>query len=268
MEPNPVTTEKLVELFATPPLLPETEYDRKALADAVLLEIPFEGQRLAGYSWGSGPSVLLAHGWASRASHMVPLGRVLIKAGFHVVAFDQPAHGRSLKKGQANRSSMPEFARAIATVGRSLGPLHGLVGHSLGGAAAALAAGGSPILPGLQVATGRLVMISSPAGALSIVESYCSEQGLKERKEELIQAIQDGYGFPIEAYNVGPSLQNCTARVLIVHDQEDAEVPFQEALQLRQACPASKLVTLQGAGHGGILSSRTMLKSVRDFLVD
>ncbi len=268
MTPNPITTEKLVEQFATPPWLPETEYDRKALSDATLLEIPFENQSLTAYAWGSGPSVLLAHGWASRASHMAPLARMLLKAGFRVVAFDQPAHGRSRKPGQANRSSMPEFARAIATVGQRLGPLHGLIGHSLGGAAAALAAGGSPVIPGIQLSTERLVMISSPAGALSILESYCQEKGVPERKEDLIRAIEGGYGFPIEAYAVDPSLRNCSARVLIVHDQEDAQVPFAEALKLHQACPASQLVTIQGAGHGGILSSRTMLKSVRDFLAN
>lgn len=268
MTPNPITTEKLVEHFATPPWPPETDYDRKALSDAALLEIPFENQLLTAYAWGSGPGVLLAHGWASRASHMAPLARVLLKAGFRVVAFDQPAHGRSHKPGQATRSSMPEFARAIATVGHRMGPLYGLVGHSLGGAAAALAVGGSPVIRGIQLPTERLVLISSPAGALSIVESYCRENGLPERKEELMRAIEEGYGFPVEAYAVDPSLRNCSARVLIIHDQEDDQVPFAEAEKLHLACPGSQLVAIQGAGHGGILSSRTMLKSVRDFLVD
>ncbi|MGZ4975479.1 MAG: hypothetical protein ACXWDN_22190, partial [Limisphaerales bacterium] len=70
---HPKTTEELVALFATPPLVPETDYDRRALTDASPLEISFEGQLLAGYVWGSGQTVLLAHGWASRASHMMAL---------------------------------------------------------------------------------------------------------------------------------------------------------------------------------------------------
>ncbi len=266
MTSDPSNIERLVERFATPELPPETDYDRKAVADAAPLEIPFEGRQLAGYVWGAGPTVLLAHGWASRASHMVPLARALVKAGLKVVAFDQPAHGRSLREGQSRRSSMPEFARAIAAAGLAAGPLHGLVGHSIGVAAAALAVGGSPVIPGVRLAAERLVLISAPAGALSILDSYCREQGLQNHRAELIHGIEAGYGFPMEAYEVTPSLQACTCRLLILHDQDDPQVPFADAQKLHQACPASQLVTTQGAGHGGILSSRLMLKAVRDFL--
>lgn len=268
MTVNLGSTDELVELFASPSLLPETDYDRKAVSDATVFEIPFEGMHLAGYSWGTGQTVLLAHGWASRASHMVPLGRVLVKAGFRVVAFDQPAHGHSLKQGRVNRSSMLEFARAIAAVGQAVGPLHGLVGHSIGGAAAALAVGGSQVIPGIQIAAERLVMISSPASALSVIESYCREKNLQDRKDELIRGIEAGYGFPIEAYAVAPSLKHCTAHILIIHDRGDVQVSFEDATHLHASCPASQLMITEGLGHGEILGNRAMLKAVRDFLVE
>jgi pimeloyl-ACP methyl ester carboxylesterase len=257
----------IVALFATPLILPETDYDRRALADAASLEFPFEGQSLSGYTWGSGPVVLLAHGWNSRASHLAPLARTLAKAGFRVVAYDQPAHGRSLKNGRPNRSSMPEFARAAAAVAGILGPLHALVGHSLGAAASALAAGGSVVVPGGKVATERLVLISSPAGTTSILDSFCRNNHVEDRRDELVRGIETGYGLPIQAYAVDPSLRSYAGRVLIIHDQEDAEVPIADARILAAACPSAQLLVTHGAGHGEILGNRTMFKAVRDFLV-
>src|SRR3546814_14653267 len=55
--------------------------------------------------------------------------------GYAVVAFDQPAQGRS----DGRRSTLPEFARTLAVVGRHFGPAAALIGHSLGGADAAVA---------------------------------------------------------------------------------------------------------------------------------
>ncbi len=257
----------IVNRFATPLVNPESDYDRRALADAAPLDLPFEGQNLSGYAWGSGPAVLLVHGWNSRASHLAPLGRMLAKAGFRVVAFDQPAHGRSLKEAGANRSSLPEFTRAVASVAGSLGPLHALVGHSLGAAASALAAGGSVIIPGIRTATERLVLISSPAGTTSIIDSFCRNNGVEDRKEELIHGLEAGYGFPLQAYAIEPALRRYPGRVMIVHDQQDAEVPVSDAQILAAACPSAQLLVTQGAGHGEILGSRTMLKAVREFLI-
>ncbi|WP_425463028.1 hypothetical protein [Luteimonas granuli] len=50
-------------------------------------------------------------------------------AGYAVVAFDQPAHGRTC--GQ--RTNLPEFIVALSRVAAAFGPAAALVGHSLGG---------------------------------------------------------------------------------------------------------------------------------------
>lgn len=259
-------TTDILDLFCTPPLIPETDNDQKVLADAELLDIPFEGQTLKGYAWGEGRPVLLAHGWGSRASHLASLGRILAKAGFRVLAYDQPAHGQSLKQGQANRSSLPEFCRAIATVAGE--PLYALVGHSLGAAASALVAGGSPVVPSARVSAERLVLISSPSNVISIISQFCRMTGLHHRRDELNREIEAGYGFALDAYAVDAALSNCSARVLIVHDPDDGEIPFSDALTLRKACPSARFAEIKGAGHREILGNRMMLKAVREFLIE
>jgi pimeloyl-ACP methyl ester carboxylesterase len=67
---------------------------------------------------------------------MSGLARALVGAGFRVVAYDAPAHGESTGRF----ASLPEFARALADVAEALGKIHGLFGHSLGGAAVAMKA--------------------------------------------------------------------------------------------------------------------------------
>lgn len=256
----------ILDHFCTPPATPETDIDQKVFADAEHLDIPFEGQSLKGYAWGEGPLVLLAHGWGSRASHLASLGRILAKAGFRVLAYDQPAHGQSLKRGKANRSNLLEFCRAISTVARA--PLFALVGHSLGAAASALVVGGSPVVPHARVTTERLVLISSPASVMSIISQFFRMTGLHERRDELNREIEAGYGFALDAYAVDPALSRCAARVLIVHDPDDGEIPFSDALMLRKACPSARFVETKGAGHREILGNRSMLKAVREFLIE
>ncbi len=128
----------LLPRFCTPPLVDETESDRKALDGAREGEVAFECRTLTTYTWGGGsggPATLLAHGWASRASHMAIIARGLARQGHRVVAFDQPAHGRSRDKGGTTTNGF-EFGRAIAAVGRACGPFDAVVGHSLGAASA------------------------------------------------------------------------------------------------------------------------------------
>ena len=78
--------------------------------------VRFEARTLITYTWGEGKGVLLAHGWASRASHMALIARGLARRGFRAVAFDLPAHGRSRFHGGSPLSSGFEFGCAIRAV--------------------------------------------------------------------------------------------------------------------------------------------------------
>ena len=64
--------------------------------------------------------------------HAIPAAgsQPLRGAGYAVVAFDQPAHGRS----GGTRTTLPEFAAHLLAVAQRFGPAAALIGHSLGGA--------------------------------------------------------------------------------------------------------------------------------------
>lgn len=140
----------LVRRFCTPPFIPFTEFEKRALEDANEMSLPFEGDLLAGYCWGEGKTVLLVHGWGSRSSHVAFLGRFLAQAGFKVVAFDAPAHSSVDALPKKSTSNMFESCHALYAVAKSIGPLYAIAGHSFGAACAAFMVSGIGAIQGVQ----------------------------------------------------------------------------------------------------------------------
>lgn len=92
--------------------------------------------------WGSGPPVLVLHGFTGSAAAMDPLTTRL--EGFTVVAPDLVGHGRSESPSDPDRYTVPamaEQALAAAAVGH---PRVHLLGYSMGGRTALAAACAAP----------------------------------------------------------------------------------------------------------------------------
>src|SRR5262249_63894 len=92
-------------------------------------------ESIAVYTAGSGPRVLLVHGWEGNASDFALMSESLQSMGYGVVTFDQPAHGRSTGR----QTTLPAMSRAVLDVARASGPFVAVIGHSLGGSATLLA---------------------------------------------------------------------------------------------------------------------------------
>jgi alpha-beta hydrolase superfamily lysophospholipase len=83
-----------VTLASLSPRLPLKPEDRQVLDAAQRFEFGAGVRRMA-WRWGSGPTVVLAHGWGGRAGQMVKLANALVRAGFEAVLFDGQGHGES-----------------------------------------------------------------------------------------------------------------------------------------------------------------------------
>jgi pimeloyl-ACP methyl ester carboxylesterase len=258
----------ILERFCTPTAGTESGADGSALSGAEAVEISFEGERLAAYTWGSGPNVLLAHGWGSRAAHLALLARVLAQAGYRVTAFDGPAHGRSRKTSSPNQSSLFEQCRALSSVAATLGPIHAVVGHSLGAAAAAFTLAGHGLASPYKFSAERLVMVSCPPGIAWFIGHFCADSGERDRAGELQEKLQNAFGFKVEDYVVSDVMDRVDAGILIVHDENDEYISVEDARRIRQARADAKLVLTQGSGHQKILVSRAMLRAVKEFLAE
>jgi pimeloyl-ACP methyl ester carboxylesterase len=259
--------EDLLMKFCTPPSAPLAEHDARALADAERIWFDFEEDRLEGYGWGKGKTVLLLHGWGSRASHLAHIGRALARSGFKAVAFDAPAHtstGRAMKK---TTSSMFEYGRAVSAVAGRLGPLYAVVGHSLGAISSVFGAAGHGMFSDYRISPEAMALLSLAPSMSGIWRSFCRQNALSEAESaELKQSLEEGFSFRFEDYEVRRALPRVSARILFVHDAGDEEFPLDDVRALHLDFPASELFETEGAGHQKILMNRRMLRRVIEFL--
>jgi len=254
----PTVAARIAEtLFFTPP---------RARPSTAGLPAGALGRRIAGpagevaaWSWGSGPAVYLLHGWGGRAEQLAALVPPLVERGFQVVAFDAPGHGDSAGR----RSSAPEFARSLAEVVAHFGPAHAVIAHSLGAAATVFA-----MREGLAV--GRLVFIGPPADPLTWVDRFARSLGLtpaalaemrRQSERRLRARWSDLPLLPVRGLPEPPPL-------LVVHDRDDREVPWQDGAAIAAAWPGARRVDTVGLGHQRILRDPAVVQAVAEFVAE
>lgn len=215
------------------------------------------------YEWGAGArTVLLAHGWQSRASVFGPLVRELRSEGFRVLAFDAPANGDSPGSG----TYLVDHLDIIAELTRSEGPWHALVGHSFGSLAALVATHDG-------IPTTRVVGIAGAAEPQVFVDGFGGMLGLDGPTRAALAArfadrIFAGEPDPFERYSaVRHPLPGATP-LLLVHDRGDRRVPFAESERLLEANRGhARLVATEGLGHNRVLRADATLDAAMEFLL-
>jgi pimeloyl-ACP methyl ester carboxylesterase len=211
---------------------------------------------LAGLRWGTGgPQILALHGWEGRATQFRGLGERLAARGYRLIALDAPAHGRS----PGDVANPLIFVDALQEVAAELGPLHAVVGHSMGGAAALLAQ-----TRGMRAA--RSVVISAPAALTDMLRRMARYLGLPERATRAFIAEMERFaGEPAAMIDVDRFPQFRLRPLLVVHDRHDAVVPFADGERIA-AVGHGELVETHGIGHRDMLRDAGVLDRVALFL--
>lgn len=266
---------RLLESVA-PPLAAETAYglwirpgkrkpvhetERYVMEHARRSTIRVRGRRVAVYRWGNGPrTVLLVHGWQSRASAFAPLVRELRSAGRTIVAFDAPAHGES----SGLRTDVRDYAAIISELGRQHDGLEAIVAHSFGTPGAALAIRGG-------VRVGRLVTVNGAADFEYLLQSFAQKLGLgsssvlavRRRTERRLFRGRDDIWTTLSATAPLP----VEVPWLVIHDDADTLIGLDQAHALLAAHPASTtLLITHGLGHNRPLRDDTVLDRISTFL--
>jgi pimeloyl-ACP methyl ester carboxylesterase len=241
-------------LFCTPPRPPRG--DDRFLASGARFTVRSQHQRLVCWEWGQGPSVVLVHGWGSRASRFGDLGAALLEAGFRVVAYDAPAHGESTGRV----ASLPEFARALGDVAAAVGPVYGLVGHSLGGAAVAMAMRhGVGAQGAVLLAPPADVRVFSDLFARSLAIAPTVQETMHRNLERRLRIVWDELHIPT-------LVRELPARALVIHDRDDADVPFAHGEEIVGAWAGSRLESTTGLGHRALLRDPSVIARTVAFL--
>src|SRR5262249_42959078 len=157
---------------------------------------------------------------------------------------DLPAHGRS----PADEANVHIMTRAVAAALAQLGPVAGVVGHSMGGIAVARA-----LLDGAAV--GRAVLIAPMASVTEACARYARFIGLATAAPaDFHREVGAIVGVPEAALDLAPLLGPAPEMPLLVfHAPADPEVPFADAEQIVRAWPGAFLQPMPGAGHKKII---------------
>lgn len=218
----------------------------------------FETSRgtLAAWSWGNGPTVLLVHGWSSRAARFRVIAPALVASGYRVIAYDHPAHGESPGK----RTSLVEVSATLMEVSAQTGPLHAAVGHSLGGAAVAVG-----LSRGLQLT--RAVLIAPFSASPEYVNRFAEIVNLPDTARDLMrQNIERRFQMRFDDLYVPTLVSNLTTPVLIIHDRSDQDIPFEEGEAIAKAWRGSQLVEVSDLGHHAIMRDSDVAERVARFV--
>lgn len=220
--------------------------------------LPVGGNKLAVYEWGEGPTILMVHGWGSHATHMGRMVGPLVDAGFRVVAFDAPVHGKS----SGGTTDIVQFANAVAVVAKHVGPLHCVIGHSFGAAMAMYAA------RDWGLATGRMVLVSSFSHCNWFLQMFAEHVGLTaDVLDRMRQMLVRLYGGRLNwsRMSVVDMARQAAFPMLFIHDEDDGEIPFEHGLALAATLGDAQFMATRGLGHHRVVRHHEVIQRVVAF---
>jgi alpha-beta hydrolase superfamily lysophospholipase len=258
--PDPVTDKEKVLFAAAQPRMAEARLDmldtsRARVAAHVFPPIgPANGKR-----------VLVAHGWGSRVDYLQALVTGLREAGFETIGLDLPGHGRSSGRTLNVLMAM----EAISAAWDRYGDFHAMIGHSFGGYCSAMVAASPEDLIRRHTPK-RLVTIGSPVAAKDVFEGFSDALGFSARvRRGLDDAVERLAGRPIQAFSAETMLAgHPELPVLVLHAEDDKEVPAAAARGYASAGPQVRLEWLNGWGHRRIVSSPEAIEHIKSFVGD
>lgn len=204
----------------------------------------------------SGPAVLALHGWRGRPTQFRPLAANLLERGFRTISIDGPGHGRS-----AGEHATPRlYGELLMEVAKFAGGAPAVVGHSFGGAAlgAALAFGFRP---------SRIVIVSSPTRVSRMPFAFAKAAGLPARAmPHYWRLLEQDAGRPLAELDLVATGPGCDIPALLVHDRQDAVIPYADAEALAALWPELEVMTTEGLGHRDILGHEAVLQRITAFI--
>jgi pimeloyl-ACP methyl ester carboxylesterase len=247
-----------LRLFMTPPRFPPLRKELRIRDSARLTMHKIHGEQIAVRTWGEGPSILLCHGWGGRGAQFFALIDVLVKAGYRAIAFDAPAHGDSSGK----RTNMLMVSQIIAYIAEKEGPISAIIGHSFGCGAALLA------IDRYQLPSDKVVLLSCFTDALWITQQFATAFSIRDSVIEAMRLeakrrYADHFDKPWDWLEISPvnTITKVKDDLLLIHDKDDTDVPYQHALKLKEIAPRIQLLSTERLGHTKILTNNKCIKA-------
>ena len=233
----------------------ELEMDRSSLQK--LIKIPAIDKQVVVYEYGkSEKKVLLVHGWSGRGTQLFKIADELLKAGYSTISFDAPAHGKSPGKD----TIMVDFIATILEMEEQFGPFEAAIGHSLGGMSVLNA-----IKNGLKV--NYAVVIGSGDIVEDIMDDFVAKLKLKPSISTLLRLhFEKKYGGKMNNYSAFLAAKETTIPVLVIHDNDDPEVPVRAGIHIYKHLKNGELLLTNELGHRKILGNSKVIERTVQFI--
>jgi len=246
-------------LWFRPPRHRPPAREQALLRRAQHVSMHHAGKRIAVYHWGTGPTVVLVHGWSGRGAQLGDFVEPLVGAGYRVVAFDAPAHGSS----DGRHTTLPEMSDAILRLAADFGPVHAVIAHSFGVPCALFSLQ-------QQGFASRVVALSTPATLAGLVEKFAGSLALSPRTVQVLRGmLVQRFGEDVwTRFSTQNMAERAGVPALVVHDRDDREIPWQEGEAVARAWPHARFLLTEGLGHRRILRDPEVISRIVGFLVE
>ena len=240
---KPASGRLCYRVLARPPRGKRSISERTFLDTGQRSTMRVDRMRIKVYHWpGTGPTILLAHGWNSHSGRWEYLAPQLQQLGYNVYALDAPAHGESV----GGHFAILYYARAMKALVEEIKPAT-IIGHSAGGMAATfyLHHDSEAWRPN------QLAVLATPAELSHFMDSV---QRILRLKKGVMDALEGEFirrfNRPFAYFSTTHFIQGLELPGLIIHDQEDQVAPVHGAHTLNKVWSDSQLMLTNGLGHG------------------
>lgn len=205
-------------------------------------------------SGSQAPVIVLAHGWCKNAVEMLPLAQLLHQRGFALLLYDARGHGASGENGPITILKLAEDILASIDYLGTRSDIDkkrlGVLGRSIGGSAAILAASLDPRIR-------AIVSCSAFADPKSLTKDFLKMKHIPADlfAPVVFRFIEVWLGTKLE--NVAP--QNCIGKInaplLLIHGETDRYIrpSNMEALYTRSPHQYTERLLIPQRGHSDIL---------------
>ncbi|MCS5711536.1 alpha/beta fold hydrolase [Candidatus Berkiella aquae] len=245
------------KLWITPPRFTPPEREQVFLQRAKAGFVLVNDLKIRTWAWGEGPTILFAHGWGGRGTQACGFIDELNQAGFQVVSLDMPAHGQS----DGKRTNAIEMGYAVDEVIKQIDHLHAVITHSFGGMIFAHYYNDN-------VALKKIVMICPPSTLNTAFNQFSETLQLSDSvKAYIIKTLKKNFGDDVvEQFSLIKNGARITQPVLIVHDEQDDVVPYQDGKDIANILQHGSFYGTKELGHRKVLYEKSVINAILEFV--
>jgi pimeloyl-ACP methyl ester carboxylesterase len=112
-----------------------------------------------------------------------------------------------------------------------------------------------------------VALVSAPSSLQRQLKLFAKAVGLSKRGAiAFIASVERQVGRPAADFDVRHIAGKVNLPLLLIHDQDDRQVPVAEAARAAHVLPGAELMVTRGLGHNRLLADQAVVTAIVDFV--